>query len=66
MNTWKKKCFYFFMIVMVALLLCGCGESDDEKLSRLQKEAEQARREAQQAQDDYNTLKNFVDKYGNK
>ncbi|MBR1586325.1 MAG: hypothetical protein IJ662_12355 [Clostridia bacterium] len=65
MKNKMKKFTVLFVITILSFILCGCGESDSAKLDRLTREAEQKKREAQEARDNYNTLKNFMDKYGN-
>ena len=64
MKNRKKRIIAVLMAVAISLLLCGCGESDSARLDRLTREAEQKRREAQEAKDNYDSLKNFMDKYG--
>ena len=56
MRNRKKRIIVVLMAVVISLLLCGCGESDSAKLDRLTREAEQKRREAQEAKDDYSTF----------
>lgn len=62
MKIWKRIIAAVLLGVM-AMSLCGCGESDEAKLARLTKEAEEKRAIADKARDDYNMLKDFVDKY---
>lgn len=64
MRAWKRILAAIILGVM-AISLCGCGESDEAKLARLTKEAEEKRAIADKARDDYNMLKDFVDKYVN-
>lgn len=64
MKKHKKRIVFIVIVSLISLLLCGCGESDSARLDRLTREAEQKRREAQEAKDKYNSLKNFMDKYG--
>lgn len=64
MKKHKKRIVFIVIVSLISLLLCGCGESDSARLDRLTREAEQKRREAQEAKDNYNSLKNFMDKYG--
>ncbi len=56
-----KRCVLILAMFATLLALSSCGESSDAKLKRLTEEAAQKKREAQQAQDDYNLLKTFVD-----
>ena len=66
MEKHKKRFVLLLLLLTLSLLLCGCGESDSAKLNRLTKEADQKKREAQEAKDNYNTIKNYVDNYGGK
>lgn len=61
MNLWKRFAAILILLVL-AVTLSGCGESDEAKLARLTKEAEEKRAIADKARDDYNMLKDFVDK----
>lgn len=60
-----KRIILVSISILSLFVLSSCGESDEAKLKRLQDDATQKRKEAQEAQDNYNMLKNFVDKYGN-
>ena len=60
-----KRIIALMLLGILVFSLCGCGESDSAKLARLESEAASARQRANEARDNYNTLKNFSDKYGN-
>jgi len=61
----KSRVISFALLILLTLSLCSCGESSEAKLRRLESNAAEARQKADKARDDYNSLKNFVDKYGN-
>lgn len=60
-----KRALIVFLTVLSLFALSSCGESDAARLRRLENDAAQKRQEAQEARDNYNKLKDFVDKYGN-
>lgn len=60
-----KRIILVSISILSLFVLSSCSESDEAKLKRLQDDATQKRKEAQEAQDKYNMLKDFVDKYGN-
>ena len=56
-----KKYAVILIIAILSFTLCGCKESARARLDRLTREADQKKREAKQAQDEYNQLKYLVE-----
>ncbi len=61
-----KRIILVVCLVFTAFLLSSCAESNSDKLARLEREAAEARQAAKEAQEDYDKLNNFLNKYGNK
>ncbi len=62
----KKRIALIVCLIAACILFSGCAESNSAKLARLEKEAEEARQAAKEAQEDYDKLNSFLNKYGNK
>ena len=62
--TILKRLLIALLVAMIAIGLCGCGESDSARRSRLEKDAAEKKQAAQEARDNYNQLNNFLNKYG--
>ena len=45
-----KRIFAFLLCIIIAFSLCGCQESTEDKIARLEKEAAAARQKANESQ----------------
>ena len=58
----KKGLAILIMVLAMTMGLCGCQESTDAKISRLEKEAEEARSYANEKQSELNYLESILGK----
>ena len=58
-----KRIVAGIMVILIAFMLCGCQESSEAKLKRLEDEAKQKRKEAQEAQENLKQLEDLYDRY---
>ena len=57
-----KRIFAMLLCILLALSLCGCQESTEDKIARLEKEAAAAKQKAREAQANVNFLESILGK----